>query len=401
MGDLKLARVVGTLAVGIMTGGCWADIGETRVQGPPRPIVSETVRKTPETEERPAIVKAVIATDSVDVDVTIPSACRNVSSIPTERVDEVQRTVKEREKQTWNLLGAALLAGSGAYLAFGKCTSVDSSSSGAPCSRKEQSGQEVVGYVIMGTAALPLTLFFVNAARAANGRETVRLPDERRPDAWQACGTSPARNRTARLKLGERTLSARTSDAGRATFDLAQVDDFGETVPSSALLTVEGGADTTIDLRSTRAADRWAQQAEKARAARVESERLELENATWTRADAGSCRGPQPVDPDATSAACDLLSAFLERFPESSRARAAQEALSIGRGRLPKLRADADRRKRDEDAARRRAEQAARDREAAERGRRAAACRTACVAQCKPRADFVACTQTCQSSCGQ
>jgi hypothetical protein len=396
----------GTIALlAALSSGCFAIIDEQRVKGPARPIPDEQPTQLQEKEPRAPTVHAVVDGEVVDVAVNANIECRSVQLIPMEREDTIRRQMNgaygfsvNTAPQFWNIVGAATLGGLGAYFALANC--VESSTS-TPCTPDETNNQKVLGYVLLGTAAIPVVAAIVNAIRVQDSQETIAIGKERRPGNWGSCATPPIPNRKIDLAIGLNTrMTSQTDAAGHVLFDLGSVNLADEVVPSAANITVEGVVDTTVDIRGMASRARWEQQAATVRAARIEADRHRADDEAWARSGAEECRGPEPTDPDIAATACDVVQSYLSGQPTGGHVAEAREVLTQGRARIVRLRAEIEKRRNERVAAERRQAELERRQEAQDRERRIAACRGGCVKGCKERGDFVSCVQKCQENCG-
>ena len=400
---LRETIVCGTVALlAMLSSGCVAKIDEQRVQGPTRPIPDQIPSQLREKELRAPSVNATVDGEVIDVGVNANVECRSVQLVPMEREDTIQRRMNgaygfavNTAPQFWNIAGAVALAGFGAYAAFANCAE---GSDTTPCTPDQTNNQKVLGYSLMGTAAIPLIIAIANAVRVQDSQEAVTIGKERRPGKWAACGTPPLPNLKVDIVIGANTKS-HTDANGHVLFDLGTVSLADEVAPSAASVLVEGAVDTTVDIRGMASRARWEREAARIRAERIEAERRRADDAAWDQSGAGGCRGPEPTAPDVVSSACDSVQAYLDRFPTGEHVAQGREVLAQGRARIGRLRSEVERRRNDAVAVERRQAELERSQAAQARERRVAGCRGGCVSGCKGRGDFVSCVQKCQDNC--
>jgi hypothetical protein len=241
--------------------GCVAIIDEQRVRGTPYAAPERSPVLETERAQRSPRVEATAVGDAVDVKVTAPVECRPVVSTPMVREDTLERKMtgaygfKSNESpQFWNVVGTALLAGGGGYLAFADCKDPDS---GRPCSTGGAETTRDAGYVLLGLAGVGAAITLINGLRAIDLHETVPDKAERRPGPWAACGEPPLAGLEVALTLGDVHATSSTSANGHAVFDLTALDLSGRDVPNDAEITAAGVPAIVVDVAALPFRARW------------------------------------------------------------------------------------------------------------------------------------------------
>lgn len=185
------------------------------VTGPSHPASDAHPTVEKQTKAGDPVAKAKLVGSTIDVAVSAPTLCRDVTTTPAvaDRTTEHHITKTGKYLQWAYAGGAVVLGGIGAYAVAGPCSQdVPSSQSQSgqqsagqpttrPCTPAEAQQQKNLGYGLLAGAGILAVPFVVNIVRGVDTTETV---DGTRTDAqpWHQCGVAPARGVQVAVAFG-------------------------------------------------------------------------------------------------------------------------------------------------------------------------------------------------------
>ena len=215
--------------------------------GAARPAPDAQVRTVQEKRPGPARIETTVQGTTLDVHLTQPSSCRNVTvTSATIREVDVRRSFVDPKPQAWDVATALLLGGAAGFMTYNADGTWACNSTSATCLNSVGTASMPIAVTMAVASAIPLGFAIYNATRVQNERHLERTGAFEETGEWHSCSVAPLPNEAVALVAGDSTLHATTNADGHAAFDLTSLA--ANERPRKAVVQWQGSGDVEIEL---------------------------------------------------------------------------------------------------------------------------------------------------------